>query len=179
MGGWLILLSTVVPLVLWIDIKNPLVVGTVFITWGFGLIGYLDDYLKVSKKNSKGLSGKIRLLGEFLISGAVILILIEFYDLNTNVGLPFIKNLALDLDYWYVAFGALVIVGTANAVNLTDGLDGLQTVDVVGEASEDATRVVRRRRLGDHLLRPGPVRVVLPGVVGPLQRVRDPADLAF
>ena len=135
MGGWLILLSTVVPLVLWIDIKNPLVVGTVFITWGFGLIGYLDDYLKVSKKNSKGLSGKIRLLGEFLISGAVILILIEFYDLNTNVGLPFIKNLALDLDYWYVAFGALVIVGTANAVNLTDGLDGLAIVPVIVSAS--------------------------------------------
>lgn len=135
MGGWLILLSTVVPLVLWIDIKNPLVVGSVLITWGFGMIGYIDDYLKVSKKNSKGLSGKIRLLGEFLLSGLVIFILIRYYDLNTNVGLPFIKNLFLDLDYWYVAFGALVIVGTANAVNLTDGLDGLAIVPVIVSAS--------------------------------------------
>lgn len=135
MGGWLILLSTVVPLVLWIDIKNPLVVGTVLITWGFGMIGYIDDYLKVSKKNTKGLSGKIRLLGEFLISGAVILLLIQFYNLNTTVSFPFIKSLIFDLGYWYVLFGSLVIVGTANAVNLTDGLDGLAIVPVIVSAS--------------------------------------------
>lgn len=135
MGGWLILLSTLVPLVLWIDVKNPLVVGAVFITWGFGLIGYIDDYLKVSKKNSKGLSGKVRLLGEFFISAAVIFVLIRFYELNTNVGLPFIKSLVMDLEYWYVAFGALVIVGTANAVNLTDGLDGLAIVPVIVSTS--------------------------------------------
>lgn len=135
MGGWLILLSTLVPLVLWIDIKNPLVVGSVLITWGFGLIGYLDDYLKVSKKNSKGLSGKVRLLGEFFISGLVIFVLIRFYGLNTNVGLPFVKSLVMELDYWYVGFGALVIVGTANAVNLTDGLDGLAIVPVIVSTS--------------------------------------------
>lgn len=135
MGGWLILLSTLVPLVLWIDIKNPLVVGTVLITWGFGMIGYFDDYLKVSKKNSKGLSGKVRLFGEFLISGIVIFVLIGYYELNTNVGLPFVKNLAIDLGYGYVAFGALVIVATANAVNLTDGLDGLAIVPVIVSAS--------------------------------------------
>jgi len=135
MGGWLILLSTLVPLFLWIDIQNPLVIGTVLITWGFGLIGYLDDYLKVSKKNSKGLSGKVRLLGEFLISGVVLLVLIHFYKLNTFVSFPFIKSLAFDLDYFYSAFGALVIVGTANAVNLTDGLDGLAIVPVIVSAS--------------------------------------------
>lgn len=135
MGGWLILLSTLVPLVLWIDIKNPLVVGSVLITWGFGMIGYFDDYLKVSKKNSKGLSGKVRLFGEFLISGTVIFVLIGYYELNTNVGLPFVKNLAFDLGYGYVAFGALVIVATANAVNLTDGLDGLAIVPVIVSAS--------------------------------------------
>lgn len=131
MGGWLILLSTLVPLVLWIDIKNPLVIGSVLITWGFGMIGYIDDYLKVSKKNTKGLSGKIRLFGEFLISGAVILVLIQFYDLNTNVTFPFVKNLYFELGNWYVLFGALVIAGTANAVNLTDGLDGLAIVPVI------------------------------------------------
>jgi phospho-N-acetylmuramoyl-pentapeptide-transferase len=116
MGGWLILLSTLVPLLLWIDIENPLVIGTVLITWGFGLIGYFDDYLKVSKKNTKGLSGKIRLLGEFLISGAVIFVLMEFYKLNTVVSFPFVKTLVFELGYWYVVFGAVVIVGTANAV---------------------------------------------------------------
>jgi phospho-N-acetylmuramoyl-pentapeptide-transferase len=70
MGGWLILLSTIIPIILWIDLMNPLVVATIVITWGFGVIGYIDDYLKVSKKNTKGLSGKVRLLGEFLISGS-------------------------------------------------------------------------------------------------------------
>lgn len=135
MGGWLILLSTIVPLILWIDIKNPLVIGTVLITWGFGLIGYFDDYIKISKKNSKGLSGRVRLLGEFLVSGTVLFILIHFYNLNTNVTFPFIKNLFFELDYWYVIFGALVIVSTANAVNLTDGLDGLAIVPVIVSAS--------------------------------------------
>ena len=89
MGGWLILLSTLIPLLLWIDITNPLVIGAVVITWGFGLIGYFDDYLKVSKKNSKGLSGKLRLGAEFLISGATLLILIQYFELSTVVTLPF------------------------------------------------------------------------------------------
>lgn len=131
MGGWLILLSTVIPIILWIDIRNPLVVGTILITWGFGIIGYIDDYLKVSKKNTKGLSGKIRLLGEFAIASAVILVLIHHYQLSTVVSLPFFKTLFFDLGYFYVAFGALVVVGTANAVNLTDGLDGLAIVPVI------------------------------------------------
>jgi phospho-N-acetylmuramoyl-pentapeptide-transferase len=135
MGGWLILLSTVVPLILWIDVLNPLVIGAVLITWGFGFIGYIDDYLKVSKKNTKGLSGKIRLVGEFLISISTILVLIKFYDLNTVVTVPFMKSVALDLGLWYSLFGGLVIVGTANAVNLTDGLDGLAIVPVIVAAT--------------------------------------------
>ena len=135
MGGWLILLSTLVPLLLWIDVRNHLVIGTVLITWGFGMIGYIDDYLKVSKKNSKGLSGKVRLLGEFLISGLTILFLIKYYNLNTTVNVPFVKSLIFDLGSFYALFGALVIVGTANAVNLTDGLDGLAIVPVIVSAS--------------------------------------------
>lgn len=131
MGGWLILLSTVIPLIFWIDLRNHLVIGCVLITWGFGMIGHVDDYLKVSKKNTKGLSGKVRLLGEFLISGITLLVLIEFYGLNTEVTFPFVKHLMFDLGPWYAAFGALVIVGTANAVNLTDGLDGLAIVPVM------------------------------------------------
>lgn len=135
MGGWLILLSTILPIALWIDIQNHLVMGTLFITWGFGFIGYIDDYLKVSKKNTKGLSGKIRLLGEFLISGVTLAILIQFYNLNTEVGIPFVKHFTYDMGLLYACFGALVIVGTANAVNLTDGLDGLAIVPVIVSAS--------------------------------------------
>lgn len=135
MGGWLILLSTIVPLILWIDVLNPLVVGAVLITWGFGLVGYLDDYLKVSKKNTKGLSGKVRLLAEFLISGLTLVALIYYFNLSTLVTVPFIKHVALDLGYFYALFGSLVIVGTANAVNLTDGLDGLAIVPVIVAAT--------------------------------------------
>lgn len=135
MGGWLILLSTIIPMILWIDLMNPLVVATIIITWGFGVIGYIDDYLKVSKKNTKGLSGKVRLLGEFLISGVALLILIQYFNLNTTLTIPFVKSVMIDLGYFYILFGSLVIVGTANAVNLTDGLDGLAIVPVIISAT--------------------------------------------
>lgn len=131
MGGGLILMSTLVPCLLWVDVMNPLVWAVLLITWGFGLIGYIDDYLKVSKKNSKGLSGKIRLFFEFLISGATLFTLVHFFNLSTEVAIPFIKTANFDLGYFYIVFGALVIVGTANAVNLTDGLDGLAIVPVM------------------------------------------------
>lgn len=131
MGGGLILMSTLIPCLMWVDMTNALVWAVLLVTWGFGLIGYLDDYLKVSKKNSKGLSGKVRLAGEFLISGATIAVLIQYFGLTTDVTIPFIKSLSFDLGWFYVVFGALVIVGTANAVNLTDGLDGLAIVPVM------------------------------------------------
>jgi len=131
MGGWLILLSTIVPLLLWIDLMNPLVVASVVVTWSFGIIGYIDDYLKVSKKNTKGLSGKIRLAAEFLIAAVTLFILIRYFDLSTKLTIPFFKHVAFDLGYFFVVVGALVIVGTANAVNLTDGLDGLAIVPVI------------------------------------------------
>lgn len=135
MGGWLILLSTVIPMLLWIDLMNPLVIATVVITWGFGVIGYMDDYLKVSKKNTKGLSGKVRLLAEFFLSGITIFILIQYFNLNTTLTIPFVKHVVLDLGYFYIALASLVIVGTANAVNLTDGLDGLAIVPVIISAT--------------------------------------------
>jgi len=131
MGGGLILLSTLVPVLLWVDMRNPLVWGVLLVTWGFGLIGYVDDWLKVSKKNTKGLSGKIRLAGEFLISGLVLFVLVHWFNLGTILHFPFLKNVNFDLGLAYVGFGSLVIVGTANAVNLTDGLDGLAIVPVM------------------------------------------------
>lgn len=135
MGGGLILLSTLIPCLLWVDMMNPLVWGVLIVTWGFGLIGYIDDWLKVSKKNSKGLSGKVRLLGEFLISGLVVAYLVYFQNLSTAMTIPFVKSVSLELGLLYIPFAALVIVGTANAVNLTDGLDGLAIVPVMVSAA--------------------------------------------
>jgi phospho-N-acetylmuramoyl-pentapeptide-transferase len=110
---------------------NPLVWGVLLITWGFGCIGYMDDWMKVSKRNTKGLSGKIRLFGEFLISGIVVAILVHYFKLSTVLNFPFFKMLSVDLGLFYIPFAALVIVGTANAVNFTDGLDGLAIVPVI------------------------------------------------
>ena len=135
MGGGLILLSTLIPLLMWVDLVNPLVWAVIIVTWGFGAIGYMDDWLKVSKKNTKGLSGKIRLAGEFLISGGIVFVLIQWFGFSTILHFPFLKNITIDLGYFYVVFASLVIVGTANAVNLTDGLDGLAIVPVMISAA--------------------------------------------
>lgn len=130
MGGGLILIGLLVPSILWVDLFNPLVWATLAITLGFGYIGYVDDYLKVSKKNTKGLSGKLRLCGEFAIALSVIGVLVHTHGFSTVVHLPFLKTIAFDLGWGYVVFAAVVIVGCANAVNLTDGLDGLAIVPV-------------------------------------------------
>jgi phospho-N-acetylmuramoyl-pentapeptide-transferase len=135
MGGGLILISTMIPCLLWVDVTSPLVWAVLTVTWGFGVIGYIDDWLKVSKKNTKGLSGKIRLAGEFLISGFAVFALVHWFNLSTSLTIPFFKHISFDLGYFYVAFAALVIVGTANAVNLTDGLDGLAIVPVMISAA--------------------------------------------
>ncbi|MBX3021149.1 MAG: phospho-N-acetylmuramoyl-pentapeptide-transferase [Bdellovibrionales bacterium] len=135
MGGGLILLGVLVPTLLWVDLTNSLVWGTLIVTFGFGLIGYWDDWLKVSKRNSKGVSGKVRLLAEFLIAGGVLAFLVHEGTVNTVLTFPFFKEVALELDWWYVPFAALVIVGCANAVNLTDGLDGLAIVPVMISAT--------------------------------------------
>lgn len=131
MGGGLILISVLVPFVMWMDMGNPLVWGVFAITFCFGLIGYYDDYLKVSKKNSKGLSGKLRLALEFFSSGGVVAILLYYNYIPSTVGVPFFKDISFELGWFYVAFASLVIVGCANAVNLTDGLDGLAIAPVI------------------------------------------------
>lgn len=131
MGGGLILLSTLLPTLMWFDVNNPMVWGVLIVMWCFGFIGYADDYMKVSKKNTKGVSGKLRLAGEFLVSGIVLFFLVHYYNFPTTVPVPFFKSVVFDLGYFYIAFGSLVIVGTANAVNLTDGLDGLAIFPVM------------------------------------------------
>lgn len=131
MGGGLILIGLAVPALLWVNLLDPLVWAVLVVTLGFGYIGYVDDSLKVTKKNTKGLPGKLRLIGEFAISAAVIFVLIQQYDFSTVINVPFFKNAGIDIGWWYVLFGSLVVVGCANAVNLTDGLDGLAIVPVI------------------------------------------------
>lgn len=132
MGGSLIILALAAATLLWCDLRNQFVWLTLVVTVGFGVIGFLDDYLKVSKKNTKGLSGKLRLFWEFAIAGGVMAYV--FYsdllapDIRLALQLPFTDFYGnhVELPAWlYTCFATVVVVGTANAVNLTDGLDGL------------------------------------------------------
>ncbi|MBK9294579.1 MAG: phospho-N-acetylmuramoyl-pentapeptide-transferase [Oligoflexia bacterium] len=125
MGGALILLSIFITSALWADINNVFIWCALFICAGFGLIGYSDDYLKVSKKNTKGLSGKLRLFFEFVLAGIVCTVIYKTSNTGNLLTFPFFKNAGIDMGPFAILFGMFVIVGTANAVNLTDGLDGL------------------------------------------------------
>lgn len=135
MGGGLILFGTLVPAIMWVDLRSPVVLAVAFITLSFGGIGYVDDWLKISKKNTRGLPGKLRLALEFGISIAAVAYLQHIQALPSLVHVPFFKNFALDLGLAYPLFASLVIVGSANAVNLTDGLDGLAIVPVIVAAT--------------------------------------------
>lgn len=125
MGGGLILLGTLLPALLWMDLTNPLLWYVFIVTLGFGLIGFTDDYLKVSKKNTKGLAGRKKLMGQFAIAGVVAALHYCYMDRTGTLLFPFFKGLSVDLGWAYIPFSMLVIVGSSNAVNLTDGLDGL------------------------------------------------------
>ncbi|MCM8730714.1 phospho-N-acetylmuramoyl-pentapeptide-transferase [Hephaestia sp. GCM10023244] len=129
MGGLMILTSLTCSILLWMDLKNPYVWACLCVTLGFGAIGFLDDYDKVRKASSAGVSGRMRLLGEFAIAGiASYLIVLQN---GTHLYLPFFTGVSIDLGWFYVAFAAFVIVSFGNAVNLTDGLDGLATMPVI------------------------------------------------
>lgn len=131
MGGGLILIGLLVPAMLWVNLKDPLVWAVLAVTLTFAYIGYVDDSLKVSKKNTKGLPGRVRLFAEFGVTAAVLAVLIYHFDFSTVVNVPFFKNAGFDIGWGYLIFGSLAVVGCANAVNLTDGLDGLAIVPVI------------------------------------------------
>ena len=105
----------------------------IFITFSLGLLGFVDDLLKIQKRNSRGLNSKLKFLGQLLISFVVLIILIYFsnHQFINFIYFPFFKNLVFDLGIFYLLFGLFVIIGSSNAVNLTDGLDGLATVPVM------------------------------------------------
>jgi len=129
MGGLLILISVSISVLLWMNLTNIYVWACLLVTAGFGLIGWLDDYDKVRKAHHAGLSGKTRLALEFLIAGFATWLMVRTG--GSALHLPFVKETVADLGWFYIVFGAFVIVAFGNAVNLTDGLDGLATMPVV------------------------------------------------
>jgi phospho-N-acetylmuramoyl-pentapeptide-transferase len=138
MGGVMILAGLITGTLLWADLSNVYVWATLLVTAGYGLLGFLDDYAKVTKQTTAGVSSRVRIVLEVGIAVAAVAMLIlwggrppEAPHLTTSVAFPVFKQLLVDLGWFYLAFGAFVIVGAANAVNFTDGLDGLATVPVM------------------------------------------------
>ena len=127
MGGALILLALTVSALIWADLGNAYVWIVLGVTVSFGAIGFFDDYRKLTRRSHRGISGRARLLIEFAIAAAacIALAFIMPPPLANTIAVPFAKNLLLNPGWFYVPFGVLVITGAANAVNLTDGLDGL------------------------------------------------------
>ena len=125
MGGMLIIFALVSSTLLLADLSVWYVWLALLVTVGHGLVGFLDDWAKVRRKNSKGVPGKVRLLLEFAIAGTAAGSLYLTSEHGGHLTMPFLKDVHPDLGLWYIPFAALVVVGAANAVNLTDGLDGL------------------------------------------------------
>lgn len=133
MGGVLILASLVLSSVLWIKVDNSYLWLILFVTVGFGLIGFWDDYTKVVKRNSRGISSSLRLILGLAISLIFTIFLIEVHDANLSgrLAVPIFKDILFDLGILFIPFSMLVISGSANSVNLTDGLDGLAIMPVM------------------------------------------------
>jgi len=127
MGGLMILSGLIVSTLLWANLTNGYVWIVLFVTLSFGAIGFYDDYLKVTKQTHAGVSGFTRILIEAAVAALACAAVATLgrATSGTTLSFPFIKELTIDLGWFYVAFGAFIVVGAANAVNLTDGLDGL------------------------------------------------------
>lgn len=133
MGGLLILSAVVFSTLLWAQLTNPYVWIVLLVTLAFGLIGFADDYAKVTKQNTKGVSGRVRFVLGLLIAGLAAYAAAMFHPegLTNQLAVPFFKDVLINLGILFVPFGMIVIVGAANAVNLTDGLDGLAIMPVM------------------------------------------------
>jgi len=130
MGGLIILMSGITPVLLWADLGNVYILLVLFATIVLGLVGLLDDYLKVVKKYKDGLLAKYKLIGQVsvgIIVGLVVYFAPQFEGINTMTTIPFLKNYQFDFSYFYIPIIVFIITATSNAVNLTDGLDGLAT----------------------------------------------------
>ena len=138
MGGVMILAGLLVSTLLWADLSNVYVWAVLLVTAGYGLLGFTDDYAKVTKQTTAGVSSRLRLVMEIAIALTAVLLIVIFGktppdapQLSMSVAFPIFKSALLNLGWFYLAFGTFVIVGGANAVNFTDGLDGLATVPVM------------------------------------------------
>ncbi|MDP9057141.1 MAG: phospho-N-acetylmuramoyl-pentapeptide-transferase [Pseudomonadota bacterium] len=171
MGGLMILISLLVAMFLWMDLTNPFVLACLAVTLGFGVIGFLDDYDKITKRSHKGISGRMRLIAEFAVAGVAAWIIVS--QISTNLYVPFLSKRYIPLGYFYYVFAAVVIVGAGNAVNLTDGLDGLATMPVIIAAGTFAViayltgRVDYATYLGiPHVPRAGELAILCTGIMG-------------
>tara|TARA_X000001036_G_C20648680_1_gene794084 strand:+ start:362 stop:1447 length:1086 start_codon:yes stop_codon:yes gene_type:complete len=133
MGGLIILIGMTTGTLMWADLSNIYIWVLIFVSIGLGLLGFIDDLLKIKFKNSRGLNSKLKFLGQLLIGLIAILILINYsnHDYLYDLYFPFFKNFILNLGIFFIPFALFVIIGSSNAVNLTDGLDGLATVPVI------------------------------------------------
>jgi phospho-N-acetylmuramoyl-pentapeptide-transferase len=137
MGGLMFLLSACITTILWADVGNPYVWVVLLVTIGYGAIGFGDDFLKLTKRNTKGLPGRVKLLAQLVIGAAAsaIVIWVAPEPLSTGLAVPFFKEVLLPLGWFFLPFATLVMMGSSNAVNLTDGLDGLAIVPVMMAAA--------------------------------------------
>lgn len=132
MGGLMVLISVTVSTLLWANLANPFVWYALLVLVGYGLIGFGDDYLKLTKKNSKGLPGKLKLMAQIVIGGVAAAGIMHSLpgSISMNVAIPLLKNVFIYLSWAFIPWAVFVMVGASNAVNLTDGLDGLAIVPV-------------------------------------------------
>ena len=173
MGGIFIYFSVLFSVFISGNFFSPAILAFLFVFMSFTGLGFLDDYLKVLKKDTAGVSGKMKILWQLVTSVLVMYWLIEHKNFDTNLYLPFFKNAIFDLGYWYIAFGAFVIVGASNAVNLTDGLDGLAIGPIITSALTLCVLayVSGHKEIADYLLLPhlpqvGELSVAMTAIIG-------------
>lgn len=133
MGGVMILVSVLFSTLLWADLTNMYVWIVLFVTFAFGILGFIDDYRKLTRRNTKGVSSRGKMLWQIMISllATYMITCLATPEQASHLTIPFFKNVLIDLGWFYFVFSAIVIVGASNAVNLTDGLDGLAIVPIM------------------------------------------------
>ena len=155
MGGLLILFALIISTLLWVDLRNGYVWAVLFVTVGYGALGFADDYLKVTKFNTKGVPGRVKLIVQAVVGliAAIWITMLARGPLGTALTVPVFKEVAIQLGWLFPVFGTLVMMGASNAVNLTDGLDGLAIVPTMIAAAVFAliAYLVGNRIFADYL----------------------------